>query len=83
MTYIAIGISVFLGGIWAIFPVFGWSYYSVEGALTSCSVEWAERSFNVISYNVAIFIFVFILPFGVILVTNLKLLLIVSTNKLL
>lgn len=58
-------------------PVFGWSYYSLEGALTSCSIEWHERSFNVISYNMTIFVATFIMPFGVIAITNIKLLLIV------
>ena len=31
------------GAFWSAMPVFGWSYYSLEGALTSCSVEWHEK----------------------------------------
>ena len=61
------------GLFWAILPLFGWSHYSLEGAYTSCSVEWQERSFNVISYNVTIFVLVFLVPVVLILVTSIKL----------
>lgn len=66
------------GLMWAIFPLLGWSYYSLEGANTSCAVEWKERSLNVTSYNIAIFILVFSIPLLSILITNIKLILIVS-----
>jgi len=32
-------------------PMFGWSYYSLEDGLVSCSVEYNEKSINLISYN--------------------------------
>lgn len=38
--WIVIGTCTFLGVFCAIVPLFGWSYYSMEGSLTSCSVEW-------------------------------------------
>ena len=56
----------------------GWSYYSMEGALTSCSVDWADRSLNVVSYNIFIFIISYFIPVTIIIYTNTKLLLIVS-----
>lgn len=75
--YIMSGVCIFLGAFWAAMPVFGWSYYSLEGALTSCSIEWYERSFNVMSYNITIFIWTFLLPLVVIVFCNLKLVFIV------
>ena len=75
---LAIGGSVMLGLFWSAMPLIGWSHYSLEDSYTSCSVEWKEKSFNVLSYNVAIFIFVFFIPFGFILFSNLKSIIIVS-----
>ncbi|RNA01884.1 melanopsin, partial [Brachionus plicatilis] len=37
-----IAICALCGILWAALPIFGWSHYSLEGALTSCSVEWNE-----------------------------------------
>ena len=71
-------LCLFLSLFWSIAPLLGWSYYSYEDNLTSCAVEYKSRSINVISYNLAMFIFVFIIPIGIILVSNVKLLLIVS-----
>ena len=67
-----ISLCLFLSLLWAIFPLFGWSYYTLEGALTSCSVEWADRSWNVWSYNFTIWIFGFIIPLGGIIYSNIK-----------
>ena len=75
---ISIIICFLFGFICAAPPLFGWSYFSMEGALTSCSVEWAERSTNVISYNIFIFIVSFFGPLVIISYTNIKLLQIVS-----
>ena len=50
--------------------MFGWSYYSLEGALTTCSVEWEDRSFNVVSYNIAMFALVYLFPLKVMLFTT-------------
>ena len=52
-------------------------FFLVNYCFVSCSVEYNEKSLNVISYNVAMFIFVFILPFGVTIYANIKSLLIV------
>lgn len=67
-----------LGLIWATLPIFGWSHYSLEGVQTSCSVEWNEKNFNVLSYNVTILIAVFILPVSIIAYTNIRLILMVE-----
>ena len=71
-------ISVLMSLFWAGVPIIGWSYYSLEDSLVSCSVEYNEKSFNVTSYNIGMFIFVFILPFGLIIWTNTKSILIVK-----
>ena len=43
---------VFLSLFWSSAPLLGWSYYSLEDSLVSCSVEYNEKSFNVTSYNI-------------------------------
>jgi len=70
-------ISLVLSLFWSGAPILGWSYYSLESGLVSCSVEYNEKSLNVISYNIGMFIFVFILPFGITTYTNIKSFLIV------
>ena len=57
---------------WSLAPFLNWSYYSLESALTTCSVEWKEKSFNVISYNIAVFIFVYFAPMIILISSNIK-----------
>lgn len=84
MTYtkmvIGIHLSVFYGLFWSTMPLFGWSHYSLEANNLFCSVEWHERTLNVQSYNVCMFIFVFFIPLVIIVATSVKSLLIVN-NK--
>ena len=75
---LSIVMCIVLGLIWPVLPLFGWSYYTLEGGLTSCTVEWSERSFNVISYNVVIWVGGFFVPLIIIFYTNFKLIYIVS-----
>lgn len=75
---LTISLSIFAGLLWSTFPLLGWSHYSLEDSLTSCSVEWKERSLNVTSYNIMIFIFVFAIPFSVMIMANAKSILLVS-----
>jgi len=75
---IIISLCMTLSLAWATFPLFGWSYYTLEGALTSCSVEWADRSWNVMSYNITIWVFGYIIPLSVIIYCNVWTLKIVS-----
>ena len=76
----SIVLCIVLGLIWPVLPLFGWSYYTLEGGLTSCTVEWSERSFNVISYNIVIWVGGFFLPLIIIFYTNFKLIFIVSLH---
>ena len=75
-------VCVVLSLFWCVVPLFGWSRYSLEGAKTTCAVEWEERSFSVISYNVAIFIFVFFVPVCILFFTNIRLIFIVNKMNL-
>ena len=74
----AIIACILLGLFWSTMPLLGWSYYSLEDGFTGCCVEYKKRSFKVVSYNVSMFIFVFIIPFSIIVLTNLKSVLAVS-----
>ncbi|KAK3089796.1 hypothetical protein FSP39_006604 [Pinctada imbricata] len=51
-----------LGFFWAVVPFFGWSYYDLEAAHTSCAVVWESHDPVVVSYNITIFVFVFFIP---------------------
>ena len=73
-TLHAISLSTLVGFLWSIMPVIGWSHYELEGAYTSCSIAWRNPSFVSKSINICIFIFVFLIPMGTIVVTNIKLL---------
>ncbi len=73
MTYVIV-ICLLFSLFWSMAPFLGWSHYSFEASLTGCCVEYKSRNINVISYNIAMFIFVFIIPFGFILESNIKLL---------
>ena len=68
---VCIALSLF----WCVMPLFGWSHYSLEVAKTSCSVEWNERTFSVISYNIAMFVFVFIVPLAILIAADISIVL--------
>jgi hypothetical protein len=65
--------------ILTIAPLVGWSYYSLESSLIQCGVEWAERSWNVQSYNFTIFVTNYFFPVGIITYCSLQLLKIVKS----
>ncbi|XP_077370448.1 opsin-3-like isoform X2 [Festucalex cinctus] len=47
---------------WTLPPLLGWSSYGLEGAGTSCSVTWTERTSRSHSYVICLFIFCLGLP---------------------
>ena len=51
-------------------PFFGWSEYSLEGVMISCSVEWNKKTLSVMSYNITITVFVYLLPLATLIYTN-------------
>ena len=78
---LAIAISITISLFWTIAPMFGWSYYSLEGALTTCSVEWEDRSFNVQSYNIAMFVGVYFIPLIIMILSTFFLIIRVILKK--
>ena len=81
LAYMYIFLFILIGLGCSMAPFFGWSFYSLEGALTSCSVEWSIRSLNVISYNMFIFFITFLIPVFVIVFSNVGVLLIVRFKE--
>ncbi|CAF4353988.1 unnamed protein product [Rotaria sp. Silwood2] len=71
-TYISIGCIYILSLFWTIMPLLGWSSYDYEGLGLSCSIQWTERSLNVISYNITVLIFIYFIPVMIILITNIR-----------
>jgi r-opsin len=73
-TCIIILCAYILALFWTLMPVIGWSTYDYEGTGASCSIKWEERSLNVISYNITILIFVYLIPVIIIIIMNVKIL---------
>ncbi len=67
----AIGISMFLSLFWATLPILGiWSYYELSKNSFICMINSTNKNWNVLSYNLAIILFVFVVPFTTIAYTN-------------
>jgi hypothetical protein len=66
----SIFISLLMGIFWSSMPFLGWSEYNLEGLMISCSVEWNKKTVSVISYNISIMIFVYIIPLFTFIYTN-------------
>nr|XP_055070636.1 teleost multiple tissue opsin 2b [Misgurnus anguillicaudatus] len=59
---LAVGGSWLYSLIWTVPPLLGWSGYGLEGAGTSCSVSWTQRSAQSHAYIICLFIFCLGLP---------------------
>ena len=79
----ALLLSLVFGLFWSAAPLVGFSYYSLDSSLISCSIEWKERNTCVIIYNLALFFFVFFIPFCMIIFTNTMSILIVINFSIL
>ncbi len=102
-SVIILFVCTFLGLLWPIFPLFGWSYYSLETSymvinsefyyifyyeivkifiiiIKTCSVEYQDKSFSVVTYNIAMFAFVYFIPLIIIILSNIKLIFMVSNQ---
>jgi hypothetical protein len=80
-TLIVIGICCALGLTWSLLPLIGWGRFVLEGALTSCGPDFHSKTFNNLSFNITLFLTVFVIPFGAIAVTSFKLYIKVKINK--
>ncbi|XP_041699864.2 teleost multiple tissue opsin 2b [Coregonus clupeaformis] len=59
---LAVGGSWLYSLIWTVPPLLGWSSYDLEGAGTSCSVSWTQRTAQSHAYIICLFIFCLGLP---------------------
>lgn len=59
---LAVGGSWLYSVIWTVPPLLGWSSYGLEGAGTSCSVSWTEKSARSHAYIICLFVFCLGLP---------------------
>ncbi|KAM7375619.1 hypothetical protein PAMA_014633 [Pampus argenteus] len=59
---LAVGGSWLYSLLWTAPPLIGWSSYGLEGAGTSCSVTWTERTLRSHSYIISLFVFCFGVP---------------------
>nr|XP_046238806.1 pinopsin-like [Scatophagus argus] len=59
---LAVGGSWLYSLVWTLPPLLGWSSYGLEGAGTSCSVTWTEKSSSSHSYIICLFVFCLGLP---------------------
>ena len=70
-------ICIFFGFVWSSLPLIGWSYYTLDISSTTCSAQWNEKALKVFTYNISMFIFVYLIPLIIILVSNFKIILMV------
>ncbi|XP_061091799.1 opsin-3-like [Conger conger] len=61
-AWLCVGGSWLYSLLWTVPPFLGWSGYGPEGAGTSCSVQWHQRSASSVSYVVCLFVFCLLLP---------------------
>ncbi|KTG47759.1 hypothetical protein cypCar_00010363 [Cyprinus carpio] len=59
---LAVGGSWLYSLIWTVPPLLGWSSYGLEGAGTSCSVSWTERTTQSHAYIICLFLFCLGIP---------------------
>lgn len=68
-----ISFCLFCGLFWAVLPLVGWSRYTLEKSLTTCSLVWDDESIESFSYNVSIFIFVYLIPLIIMIIIYIRL----------
>lgn len=57
--FVVVFTCILIGLFWSSMPLIGWSNYTLEGAYTSCSIDWRSTEPNSFSFNVLIFSFVY------------------------
>ena len=53
--------------IWAVAPLLGWNNFVFEGYQTTCTFDYISTDANSVSFVIAMFVFEFILPIGIII----------------
>lgn len=59
--------------LWSLFPIFGWSRYTYELEKFHCSMEYNDRSWNVLSFNLSTCILNWFIPLSITIYTNSRL----------
>ncbi|CAF1192894.1 unnamed protein product [Adineta ricciae] len=63
-------VAIFIAFIWTILPLVGWNEYTMEGARTSCCINWYDRRLSYVSYLFFLFIVVYLIPLIILITTN-------------
>ncbi len=72
IAFVLLFVCLALGLTWAVMPLSGWSNYSLQGALTTCGPDIISKNANVFSFNASMYAVVFVLPFMMIIISNIK-----------
>lgn len=51
-----------LGMFWGVTPLIGWGSYALEGIQISCAPDWRSRTTSDVTYHVAMYILVLVVP---------------------
>ncbi|CAF1105940.1 unnamed protein product [Rotaria sordida] len=63
-------IAIFIAFIWTMLPVIGWNEYTMEGARTSCCINWYDRRISYVSFLFFLFIVVYCIPLIILIIAN-------------
>ncbi|CAF1664281.1 unnamed protein product, partial [Rotaria sordida] len=63
-------IAIFIAFIWTILPVIGWNEYTMEGARTSCCINWYDRRTSYVAFLFFLFIVVYCIPLIILIIFN-------------
>ncbi|CAF2701419.1 unnamed protein product [Rotaria sp. Silwood2] len=63
-------IAIFIAFIWTMLPVMGWNEYTMEGARTSCCINWYDRRTSYIAFLFFLFIVVYCVPLIILIIVN-------------
>ncbi|UJR22044.1 hypothetical protein I4U23_025112 [Adineta vaga] len=63
-------VAILIAFLWTLLPLFGWNEYTMEGARTSCCINWYDRRISYVSYLFFLFIVVYCIPLIILIVTN-------------
>ncbi|WAQ96346.1 OPSX-like protein, partial [Mya arenaria] len=65
VAFLSVAVCFGISFFWALMPFLGWSSYGLEAPGVFCGLHWEDKSLSNTSYVIAIFIFCFVVPMGV------------------
>ena len=69
---VLIFLAVIFGIFWPIMPLIGWSSYTININWMMCTIDTETKDSNHISFNVIMFLFIYIIPLVLIFYSNSK-----------